>query len=273
MLVLTGLLLLACPVWPDDYTPAEQARFESTFVSIRQQLQNATNDTHTNLTELSWRFARAAFDWADAQKRDRDRARIAQLGIDACDRVLATNTTTGEVAYYRALNLGQVARTRTIGALRMVPQIEAAFILALKIDPTVDFAGPDRGLGLLYFEAPGWPTSIGNRAKARRHLLDAVTLAPDYPGNRLALAEALLDWDEPESARTQMEALDLAWPSLRRRFSTPGYEPDWRVWLQRRNAVARKLRMPDATLDPATNNPAPPTPPSPEPRLPGKRTQ
>lgn len=254
---------LACLFQPiaalADFTPTERARFESTF------LQAHTNHlASTNQYQPAWQLGLAAFDWADAQSSDRERARIAQIGIDACHAALALQTNGAEAHYFLALNLGQLAQTKTLGALRIVPRIEQAFLAALASDETVDNAGPDRGLGLLYFEAPGWPTSVGSRTKARKHLLHAVELAPLHPGNRLALAEALLDWRERSAARDQLDAIDRDWSTNRFRLAGPKWDADWRVWLARRNALAARFKLPRIILDPpptptpATNSAAPP---------------
>lgn len=254
LLAALAAALLQPAAAPADFTPSERARFESSF------LQAHTNHlAATNQYQPAWLFALAAFDWADAQSNDRDRAGIAQLGIDACHAALALQTNGAEAHYFLALNLGQLAQTKTLGALRIVPRIEQAFLAALASDQTIDNAGPDRGLGLLYFEAPGWPTSVGNRTKARKHLLHAVELAPLYPGNRLALAEALLEWRERSAARDQLDAIDRDWTTNRTRLAGPKWDADWRVWLSRRNSLAGRLKRPSIALDP----PPTPSPPSP----------
>ena len=90
------------------------------------------------------------------------------------------------------MNQGQLARTKLLGAIHLVDEMEVSFKTALALDPTYDFAGPDRCLGLLYRDAPGWPTSIGSRMKARRHLQAAADLRPNHLENRLALLESAL---------------------------------------------------------------------------------
>lgn len=240
------------PVVAESYTPSERARFEAVFLTARTNRLARTNDP-----ALGPEFARAAFDWADAQSADKDRARIAQEGIDACRQVLAGNPASAPAHYFLALNLGQLAQTKTVGALRIVPRIEAAFASARACDENFDHAGPDRGLGLLYLQAPGWPTSVGSKAKARKHLLRAVELAPTYPGNRLALAEAHLEWREKDDARRQLAAVDRDWPANRRLFPDSTHAADWRVWLERRNAVAARLGMPRVNLD-TDSSPTPP---------------
>ena len=65
------------------------------------------------------------------------------------------------------MNLGQLARTELLGALKLVKEMEREFKTAADLDKQFDYAGPERCLGLLYRDAPGWPASIGSRRKAR----------------------------------------------------------------------------------------------------------
>ncbi len=226
------------------YTIVDRSRFEAAFVEERAQWLAATNDH-----QVAWHFSRAAYDWADAQTSNRDRARIAQIGINAANAALALRPGCAEGHYFRALNLGQLAQTKTLGALKIVVRIEASFLAARAADEHFDQAGADRGLGLLYLEAPGWPTSVGNHDKARKHLERAVELVPIHPGNRLALAEAHLKWREPGAARLQLDALDRDWSANRLRLSGPQWEADWRVWQARRNAIAARFKLPPTAPD------------------------
>ena len=102
--------------------------------------------------------------------------------------------------YYLGMNLGQLARTRGLSALRLVNQMQREFTRARDLDEHFDWAGPDRNLGLLYRDAPAF-ASIGSRSKAREHLMRAVELAPRYPENRLNLVETYL-----QLGRTQQRA-------------------------------------------------------------------
>ena len=98
------------------------------------------------------------------------------------------------------MNLGQLARTKGLGALKLVNQMEHEFTRARDLDEQLDWAGPDRNLGLLYRDAPAIG-SIGSRTKAREHLKRAVELAPQYPENRLNLIEAYLQLGRTATTR------------------------------------------------------------------------
>ena len=101
------------------------------------------------------------------------------------------------------MNLGQLARTKGLGALKLVDQMEREFSRARELDEQLDYAGPDRNLGLLYRDAPAIG-SVGSRTRAREHLKRAVELAPQYPENRLNLIEAYLKWGERTGAYREL---------------------------------------------------------------------
>src|SRR5207248_6916974 len=107
------------------------------------------------------------------------RAEIAEQGIAAARQGIERAPRLAAPHYYLALNLGQLARTKKLGALRLVDEMEAELKAAIALDPKFDYAGPHRSLGLLYADAPGWPTSIGNHSKARQHLHTAIELSPE----------------------------------------------------------------------------------------------
>jgi tetratricopeptide (TPR) repeat protein len=187
--------------------------------------------------DAAWQFARACFDLAEVD--DENRATIAEEGIAACRTSLQRNTNAGNY-YYMALNLGELARTKKLGALRLVAEMETALQRAIELDPTFDFAGPHRTLGMLYRDAPGWPASIGNRSKAKQYLLKATELVPDYPDNQISLVESYLEWGELRNART---AVADAEPNLRQaRLKLMGerWRSSWRFWDQRWEKIRRK---------------------------------
>jgi tetratricopeptide (TPR) repeat protein len=149
----------------------------------------------TNSATAGWEFARACFDLAEYATNSTERAALAQQGIAAARRVIARHPDNGPAHYYLGMNLGQLARTRLLSALKMVKELEKEFLHALELAPNLDFAGPDRGLGLLYRDAPSIG-SVGSRRKAQHHLQNAVRLAPLYPENRLLLAESYFSWGD-----------------------------------------------------------------------------
>jgi tetratricopeptide (TPR) repeat protein len=196
--------------------------------------------------DAAWQFARACFDLAEYATNNTQRAQIAKEGIAVSRQLINRHPSLAQASYYLGLNLGQLARTQTIEALHTVEEMEHAFKRALELDVGFDYAGPDRSLGLLYLQAPGWPVSIGDRRKARRHLEHAVKQSPDYPDNRLCLIEAYLKWNEISAAINQMRALEELCPRATNQFAGDQWEPAWADWNSRLELARKRLKLDDA---------------------------
>jgi tetratricopeptide (TPR) repeat protein len=218
--------------------PIFVARAEAEFYHTRAQYQSNTNNSNTALP-----FARACFNFADLVTNETQRATLANQAIAVCHQWLAREPNSAPAHYYLAMNFGQLARAEapSLAAYRLVREIEREFRKAAELDGHFDYAGPDRGLGLLYRDAPGWPLSIGSRHKAREWLDLAEKLAPDYPENHLNLAEAFLRWHDPAGADRELKALDALWPVARTNLVGPAWEPSWADWSARREAVRKHL--------------------------------
>jgi tetratricopeptide (TPR) repeat protein len=199
-------------------------------------------------TEAAWQFARACFDLAEFATRGAERADLAEQGIAACRSALTRDDNAAPLHYYLGMDLGQLARTKSLGALKLVNQMEREFSRARALDEHLDHAGPARCLGLLYRDAPTI-VSIGSRTKARQHLQRAVELAPDYPENRLNLIESYSKWGDDEAARRELKALDDGLPAARSRFSGPAWAASWADWDQRLVAARKKLEEPSKKLE------------------------
>ncbi len=197
-------------------------------------------------------FSRACFELAEFATNSAQRAALAEAGIAASRLTLALEPTNGAAQCSLGLNLGQLARTKTLGALKLVPQIEAAWLVAADLDPRFNHAAPHRLLALLYEGAPGWPISIGSRSEARTNFLKAVELAPDYAGNWLSFLEVCLDWNDLKSARELIPKTTAAMVQARLRFTTPewawarqDWEKRWLVAQKRLAAAERRARSPE----------------------------
>lgn len=233
---------LCCCLGSVSFSPAAEnpARVQArnTFAEHRSELGKDPQNS-----DFAWQFARACFDFADFATNRSERAELAEQGISACRQALGRQSNSAPLHYYLALNLGQLARTRTLGALRLVSQMEKEFLAAIRLDPHFDFAGPDRSLGLLYRDAPAFG-SIGSRPKAREHLQRAVQLAPDYPENRLTLIESELKWNDRTSAATELKALQQLLPKAHAEFSGPEWASSWADWDQRLANFKKALEDP-----------------------------
>lgn len=213
------------------------ARAERAYV----QAQHAVRTSPTNIQSLI-QLARAAFDWAEFPHSDKSRAEIAQRGIEAARSAILLSPTNAAAHYWLGMDLGQLARTKSLGALKLVREMESEFHRARTLDPHTDYAGPDRSLGYLYRDAPSWPTSVGNRQKAREHLENAVKLHPAFPENILALAESFEKWADRYNLQRQLASVEQCVIAAREKFSGPDWEMTRRDWEKRLKQLQLKAR-------------------------------
>jgi tetratricopeptide (TPR) repeat protein len=219
-----------------DPNSGTTARWVARAQEIFSAAQKRSTSEPTN-NVAAWEFARAGFDRAELATNNAERAAIAVQGIDACRQALARDPKLAPAHYYLGMNLGQLARTKLLGALKLVGEMERAFKAAAALDEQFDHAGADRCLGLLYYEAPVIG-SVGSRTKARKYLERAAELAPDFPENRLNLAEAYLKWREKTLLKRELDALAKLWPVAKTNLAGADWEAAWLDWSRRE----KKLR-------------------------------
>lgn len=212
-----------------------RARVEARFEAARDRWQRESNSV-----EAAWQLGKAAFDWAECATSDAQRSTLAELGIAACRRGIALDSNGVAAHYYLGLNLGQLARTKLLGAFKLISEMEAEWSTAIQLDPRFDYGGPHRTLGTLYRDAPGWPTSIGSEKKARQHLEKALELHPDFPGNMLSLLEGRIEWGEKKVVRDKTSEIEAFLSKARQAFAGDAWVLDWDDWDRRWTEVKRK---------------------------------
>ncbi len=227
----TLLLTAACTLSAADQSSDARKKYAEAQADYSKQQQNP---------DVAWKFGRACFDVGEVATNSAERALIAQQGIAACRAAVAAAPKSAGAHYYLAMNQGQLARTKSLGALKLVDEMEREFTTASKLDEKFDHAGPDRNLGLLYRDAPSIG-SIGSRSKARQHLQRAVELEPDYPDNRLEFIEALIHWHDTAAARREFKTLEEHWPASKAAYSGPAWQASWEDWEARRQKYKKKL--------------------------------
>ena len=243
----TGLCLLACLclfAWSAGLGSAlggEDSPDESVLRAY--QKAKAAYEAKPRSEEAAWQLGRAAFEARETATNKTERAAMAEKAIDACRKALAQHTNSAPLHYYLGLNLGALAETRGLSALRLVSQMEDELLVAISIDPKIDHAGPERSIGMLYRDAPAF-ASVGSKTKARQHLLRAVQLVPDFPENRLELIRSCLKWNDRNTARQELHALEERWAEAKAKWSGPQYAADWAQWEDQLQKLKKQLGEP-----------------------------
>ena len=225
------------------------AHAERSFQEAQARYQKAPGEA-----AAAWQFGRACFDLAE----------------------FATNKTAARFpggTGHRGLPAGDCARVQ-LGSGPLLPRHESRAIgpdqgagraqargpdgagirPGKGLDEHLDYAGPDRNLGLLYCDAPVIG-SIGSRARAREHLKRAVELAPRYPENQLSLIEAYLTWGERAGAIREFQALEEAWPAARTNFVGAAWTASWADWEPRLKKLKKKIEEPTKPLGAPSQKP------------------
>lgn len=190
------LFISAVPrVWAE---PAGLAAVDADAMSgdparIRRSI-DAYRALDTANAEVQWRLIRAYFNYYDelAEKgRKADQQWATDAGYAAAAAFSTENPDKPELTYYYATIGLCYLDFHRFKAVFLVNDLLRMFAKVQKVMPEIDDGGPDRNLGILYHELPGWPIGIGDKKKALKHLEAAVSLAPRRAANRLTLASFL----------------------------------------------------------------------------------
>jgi tetratricopeptide (TPR) repeat protein len=247
-LVRTGMLCLL--LWPQVCAAQTVTNVAVTNVAVWKQNEFGRTQkiylAATNNVTNGWLFALAAFELAEFVTNETGRASLARQGIAASQSAVASDPKSGAGHYYLAMNYGQLARAEapSLTAYRLVHEVEREFKAAADLDETFDHAGPARNLGALYFQAPGWPWSVGSKKKARECFQRAAALAPDYPENHINLAEAHIKWHERAEAEKAIKAVESLWPAVPTNFPGVAWQSlrdEWRHRHEENRANFKKI--------------------------------
>jgi tetratricopeptide (TPR) repeat protein len=109
--------------------------------------------------------------------------------------------------YWLAMNLcGQAEVGGNLLGRKLLPRIIEELQRSLSLNEAYDRGGAHRVLGRIYYEAPGWPLSVGDMQKSLRHLKAAVRLGPGTSTNHLYLAQTLMRLKDNPGAEQELQA-------------------------------------------------------------------
>lgn len=119
-------------------------------------------------------------------KEDDEKAAAALKGINHAERCLVKEPSHVGCHYYRAVNRGYYAETKTAGVDQLLTQMISDFEWVIAKDSTYDQGGAYTALGTLYFRLPSFPV-FGSAL--RRDLKKA----EDYLQKALAISDDEID--------------------------------------------------------------------------------
>ncbi len=143
---------------------------------------------------------------ADARRSDMEtdstvRERLAADAASYAQACISRSPQSAACLYYRAIALGLDAKAHPLHASETLKSMLAALDGAEAADATYSQAGPARVKALVLNRAPGWPLGPGDAEAGLAAARRAVALAPSYPPNLLALAEAQAKNGDSNGAR------------------------------------------------------------------------
>lgn len=202
LLISLGLSLLFVGCAPKKPVPESAARIKHTPAPKLPLWDPCTPDQATKLADQAHHTSGDALSAAACMAglaanatNTKDAAQWTDTGYDAAAVAVEHYPDNAQAQYLLAYLAGIKARIHPGQGLDLVRMIAKHAQLAAKIDPKLDKAGPDRMLGFLYLQAPGFPISIGDLDSSLEHFKKAVSIDPDFYQNRAGLALAY-DADE-----------------------------------------------------------------------------
>jgi len=241
---LTAFLLLCGQLLAEAYD-VPQSSLSPRFAGYANELlakARASHEADPSDFDKAWRFGKACFFAAEFATNKTRHVQLAETGIAVCRKAVGLRPDSSEANYYLAMNLGQLARNKMLGALPLVREMEDLFLKVADRKPSLDFGGPHRCLGLLYRDAPGWPISVGSHKKAREHLIKAREVAPDYPENIIVLLETWLKFHDRRRLKNDLPRLDPVLQAARRKLTGRPWEAYWDDWENRARSIKARAR-------------------------------
>jgi len=159
--------------------------------------------------EVQLQLAKACYRAAELEPDQAAKLEWLARGEQSAQKVRERRPDRVEGHYYLGIIKGRRAEQVGLGitGYALVFSIRGHGLDAAEIDATFDHGGPYRLLSGVYAQAPPWPTSIGDVDEALEYARKAVEVDPDWPLNHLILAEALLEDDEIEEARKELQVV------------------------------------------------------------------
>jgi len=184
---------------------AETRTYAKALASYELCLQSISS---VNQYGALWRGARAA-SWIGMQRSVPHglRQRFALNGISFGREAVKKDSTSVESFYYLAFSLAALADSKRDASPKLLREIKARMAFAEALDVTYDNCGPSRFLGQFFVKTEGYPFryAMGTMDQGLAKLKAASEGCPEYAENHLAYARALVEDEQYEEARLELE--------------------------------------------------------------------
>lgn len=214
------VLSVAAPAFAED----AQSLYDQAVAKYEERADLAKNQEVISLTERAQGMAeeggdliynirilrvRAIYWKAMNVTTIEDKKTFFGQAMDLAKEAAANAADYAEAPYYAAISLGRWAEANgVLASLSRAPELMGFCRDAVEritfegeLGETVDFYGPARTLGRVYFKLPGF--AGGSTEKARQYLEQAVANAPSHVLNVVYLAEVLNGGNTADKARAR----------------------------------------------------------------------
>ncbi|MFO7733398.1 MAG: hypothetical protein R6X21_07075 [Candidatus Aminicenantes bacterium] len=151
-----------------------------------------------------WRMARAGY-WIGDQTADKtSKRRIFEMGIYHARKAVQADLDRPEGHFWLGVCYGVYGEAKgVLKSLALVKPIKECMRRTEEIEPGHDMGGPDRVLGRVFYELPGF--AGGSKKKSLEHLLKSLEHEPRVGLTYIYLADTYAALDEIDKAREALE--------------------------------------------------------------------
>jgi hypothetical protein len=179
--------------------------------------------------ETAWRTGRCCFFLGQEAQSVGDSRAFHATGARVCARAAQMEALRVEGHFWLGVNLALLAQLENpLSALKIAWRARRALACAVHIDAAYHAAGPLRVLARLQHKLPRFLG--GGSTRARANFEKAIYLAPTNTVTRIYFAEMLLEQNELERARRELEAI----------INAP-HDPAWAFEATRDKLLAREM--------------------------------
>jgi len=151
-----------------------------------------------------WRMARAGYWIGDHTPDKAAKRRVFEMGIYHARKAVQLGPDRPEGHFWLGVNYGVYGEAKgVLKSLSLVKPIKECMRRTLELDPGHDLGGPDRVLGRVYYELPGF--AGGSKKRSLEHLLKSLEHGPDVGLTYIYLADTYLALDQVDKAREALE--------------------------------------------------------------------